>query len=161
MGYRAKTPNFSLAATAVHPGTRNDELNTTLRDVHARLDLLEQTTGAQGINLKKQAPQSPTPVSPGLTVNAAANSGLWRLRIVLPEFTSPAGRGNAPRMPLYHQVQYSPYRDFSSQVGEQAIGHDVNHTIFGNSGQTLHFRVRSSVDGLKWSPWVLSAPVRA
>lgn len=160
MAYKHKTPNFQLLSTATLPGAKNGELDTFARDVHGRLNLLEAKTGLQAVGLSKQAPVTAKPAKAQLAVSATNSSGLFKVGITLPEFTSPAVTGNPSRVPLYHQVQYSPAQDFSAKVTQLPKGHQVYWPVFEAPGSRLFFRMRSSFDGINWNDWTQSPAVQ-
>jgi hypothetical protein len=144
----------SDAAQAAVKG-RSFQLQQLLENNEARISSLETKTGA----LLSTPPQA------AVSVSAVTGSGRFVIRITNPEYVN---RGNLPKTPLLHLVEFSTRPDFASGMIAFPISTQTYYTVpvedvGGKVGspQTGYFRVQSSFDGENFNPPIRSGVVTA
>ncbi len=144
MGFAPGEPNIDGASTFA--GKINIHTQDAFRKIVARLRLVENKVGITAITPGK-GPGAPVPKPAGIQVVPVPNTGRFQIFITNPEFSSPVPSGNEQRAPLYHQLSYSTDPNFRSGVVDVPPGPDTHRHVFGNPGQTMYFKLRSTQDG--------------
>lgn len=144
MGFSVGEPNLDGASTV--GGKLNIHMLDAFRKIIARIKLLEDHTGLTAVTPGKGQSAAP-PKAAGIQVLPAAGTGRFQVLITNPQFASPSELGNRQQTALYHQLSYSTDPNFRSNVVDVPPGPDTHRHVFGSPGQTMYFKLRSTVDG--------------
>lgn len=123
------------------------------QNVLSRLENVEQTQGRIGFNTDSAAPINPPPPLAKMEVTAHPNQNLV-VTIKNPQFvrSSTPGKvfGNIPRTPMTHVLEYSSDPAFTAGRTELPPGTQT-HYVIPTNGKPVHFRMKSSFDGVTYN----------
>lgn len=142
----------AIHARAAGQGNKN-ELFRSLHTLNFRVGDLEQRAGTGSISLKSSSPVSSPPPAALFKVNT--QPGVIIVQIHNPEFT---GKGNKPRTPIQHKIEFSSTADFR-EVDPLPVGQQTYYEISKYGvGQRKWMASSSSTDGIHFNPRVVSGP---
>jgi hypothetical protein len=123
-------------------GGNKEELRNLLLAFNAQHELHNQVTGTNWVNPTSGTQKASTTPPPAATATAAGANGVISLQIANP--------AQAAKATIYHEVSYSPVKNFSQGVTTLPVS--ANNTVsIPAPGQAPFVRIRSSYDGQTWN----------
>lgn len=142
----------AIHARAAGLGNKN-ELFRSLHTLNDRVADLEGRAGTGSISLKSSSPVSAPP--PAARFNVSTKPGVFIVEVHNPEFI---GKGNLPRTPIQHRIEFSATADFRNPdtlpIGQQTY-YEVSKY---SSGQRKWLATSSSHDGTHFNQRQISGP---
>jgi hypothetical protein len=139
---------YSLIESVCKPGSNIEDMRTLLTTMAKQHELTNSLLGSNWLNPTSStlAPQSQPPAQASAAVTGA--NGNIQLQL-----TNPA---QAAKQTIYHQVSYSPVKNFSQNVTTLSVSSSTTFNIPA-PGQQLFVRYRSSLDGQNWNTHALAS----
>ena len=130
----------SMIESAVR-GNKEDMRNLLLQFMNQHI-LTQQVTGTNWVTPTSSTQKSSTTPPPPATASASGANGTISLQITNPS--------QAAKATIYHEVSYSPVKNFSQGVTTLPVS--ANNTVaIPAPGQAPFVRIRSSYDGVTWN----------
>jgi len=123
------------------------------RNFLQRMQTLEQIVGKVGFDTQTSTPINPAPALARVALSAHPNQNMV-LEITNPQFLSSSTpgkiKGNVPRTPLTHKIQYSFDPQFKNGIVSPPPGTQTHYTI-PTDGRRVYVKVQSSPDGVNYN----------
>lgn len=134
-------PNIPALIESAAKGNVED-FRTLMLSMYDQFNLVNTATGLNWLTPGEVTAQAGTPPLAKLTVSGA--NGIYAA-----EITNPS---NAASVTLWHEISYSPVKNFSQQVTTLEPT-SATGVVVPSPGTQLYFRLRSSYDRSTWNSY--------